>query len=201
MERKVIINASNKHFHPDSIPNAKVGSDRLHAKSTPQQPTRNIGEIDDEEQPTDMVIDSEEEESDNDSLRGLDCDSGSEWGDEMLFWEDYPQDHDAAPVGPIKAFLPPFKGPQPGPILGDALDMDPNDPLQAFQLFFPPEYFEIMLAATDSYGRLYVTSRATGAELQAFLGLVIHIGLINHTGLRENYGKIHGRAINSVAQS
>ena len=106
----------------------------------------------------------------------------------MLFWDEYTQGHDAAPVGPIEAQLPPFKGPQPGPILGDALDMDPNDPLQAFQLFFPPEYFEKMLAATNSYGRLYVkrwTTKITGAEFQAFLGLVIHIGLINHTGLRE----------------
>ena len=61
--------------------------------------------------------------------------------------------------------------------------MDPNDPLQAFQLFFPPEYFEKMLAATYSYVRLYVKRWTT--ELQAFLGLVSHIGLINHTGLRE----------------
>jgi hypothetical protein len=60
----------------------------------------------------------------------------------MLFWDEYTQGHDAAPVGPIEAQLPPFKGPQPGPILGDALDMDPKDPLQPFQLFFPPEYFE-----------------------------------------------------------
>ena len=72
----------------------------------------------------------------------------------MLFWEEYSQGHDAAPVGPIEAQLSPFKGPQPGPILGDALDMDPNDPFQAFQSFFPPEYFEKMLAATNSYGRL-----------------------------------------------
>jgi len=50
----------------------------------------------------------------------------------MLFWEEYSQGHDAAPVGPIEAQLSPFKGPQPGPILGDALDMDPNDPFQAF---------------------------------------------------------------------
>ncbi len=129
-------NASNKHFHPENNPNAKVGSDRVNAKSAPEQPTRNIGEIDDEEQPTDMVIDSEEEESDDDLPPGLDCDSDSEWGDEMLFWDEYTQGHDAAPVGPIEASLPPFKGSQPGPILGDALDMDPNDPLQAFQFFF-----------------------------------------------------------------
>ncbi len=88
--------------------------------------------------------------------------------------------------------MSPFKGPQPGPILGDALDMDPNDPFQAFQLFFPPEYFEKMLAATNSYGRLYVkrwTIKLKGAELHAFLGLVIHIGLINHTGSREKLWK------------
>jgi hypothetical protein len=45
-----------------------------------------------------------------------------------------------------------------------------------------------MLAATNSCGRLYVkrwTTKITGAELQAFLGLVIYIGLINHTGTRE----------------
>ena len=100
----------------------------------------------------------------------------------------FAQGHDAAPVGPTEAQLPHLKGPQPGPILGDALDMDPNDPLQAFQLFFPPEYFEKMLTATNSYGRLYVKrwiTKSTGAELQAFLGLVIHIDLTNHTGSRE----------------
>ena len=38
----------------------------------------------------------------------------------MLFWDEYTQGHDGAPVvGPIEAQLPPFKGPQPGPILGD----------------------------------------------------------------------------------
>jgi hypothetical protein len=61
-----------------------------------------------------------------------------------------------------------------------------------------------MLAATNSYGRLYVkrwTTKITGAEFQAFLGLVIHIGLINHTGLREKLWETHGRAINSAAQS
>ena len=45
-----------------------------------------------------------------------------------------------------------------------------------------------MLAATNSYGRLYVkrwTTEISPAELQAFLGLIIHLGLINHTGVRE----------------
>jgi len=45
-----------------------------------------------------------------------------------------------------------------------------------------------MLAATNSCRRLYVkrwTTKLKGAELHAFLGLVIHIGLINHTGSRE----------------
>ena len=37
----------------------------VNAKSATQQPTRNCGGIDDEEEPTDMVIDSEDEESDN----------------------------------------------------------------------------------------------------------------------------------------
>ena len=64
-------NANNKLFHPESIPKAKVGSDRVNAKSAAQQPTRNCGEIDDEEEPPDMVSDSEDEDSDNDSIPGL----------------------------------------------------------------------------------------------------------------------------------
>ena len=77
-------NANNKLFHPESITKAKVGSDRAIAKSAAQLPSRNNGEIDDEEEPPDMLSDSEDEDSDNDLLPGLESDSDSEWGDEAL---------------------------------------------------------------------------------------------------------------------
>ena len=79
-------------------------SDRANVKSAAQLPTRNNGEIDDdEEEPPDMLSDSEDEDSDNDLLPGLESDSDSEWGDEALFFweEDYQEAHDPAPVGPI----------------------------------------------------------------------------------------------------
>ena len=137
-------NANNKLFHPESIPKAKVGSDRSNAKSAAQLPTRNSGEIDDEEEPPDMVLDSEDEDSDNDSLPGLVSDSESEWGDEALFWEEDDQAHDPAPVGPIEAQLPPFKGPESGPHLADALIgyIWTNDPFcVCFQIIFSGRKF------------------------------------------------------------
>ena len=45
-----------------------------------------------------------------------------------------------------------------------------------------------MLDATNSFGRLYIKrwtkKDITGALFQAFLGLIIHLGLINYTGHR-----------------
>jgi hypothetical protein len=64
-------NANNKLFHPESIPNGKVGSERTYAKSAAQLPTRNSGEIDDEEEPPELIDDSEDEDSDNDPIPGL----------------------------------------------------------------------------------------------------------------------------------
>ena len=181
-------NANNKLFHPESLPRGKIASDRQTSSSAAKLPNRNCGEIDDEDESPDMICDEEDSDSDDDSIDGILNDFESEWGEEALFWEEDDEAHNLGVFGPIESHLPPFKGPQPGPHLEDALDMDPNDPLVPFQLFWPPENFEKMLVATNSYGRLYVkrwTKAVTGAELQAFLGLVIHIGLINHTGTRE----------------
>ena len=181
-------NANNKLFHPDSIPKAKAASDRQTSKSAAQQPTHNCGEVDDEDEPPELLSDSEDEDSDDDTLPGLVSDSESEFGEEALFWEEDDEAHNPVQLGPIEAQLPPFKGPKSGPHLADALDMDPTDPVQAFALFWPGELLEKMRVATSSYGRLYIkrwTKEVSFDEMQAFLGLVIHLGLINSTGYRQ----------------
>jgi hypothetical protein len=132
--------------------------------------------------------------SDNESLPGLvndsDSDSDEEWGEESLRWEEDENAHDPVPDRQNSGCgytLPTFKGQEPGPnLVADALDVQPNNPLQAFKLFWPPELFNKMLDATNSFGRLYVKrwSDITGALFQAFLGLIIHLGLINYTGVR-----------------
>eukprot|EP01035_Chromulina_nebulosa_P032202 gene32202-42990_t len=205
--------ANNKHFHPAGNPNAKIIGPRSIAKiSAVQMPKRNSGEIDDEDEPPELISDSEDEDSDNESIPGLESDSDSkfdeEWGEDSLRWEEDEHAHD--PVvegqnGDCGYPLPTFKGAEPGPHLADTLDADPDDPLHAFQQFWPPELFNQMLDATNSFGRLYVkrwTKDITGALLQAFLGLVIHLGLINYTGhrwrLRENTWKGNHFVVRSV---
>ncbi len=158
-------------------------------------PKRNCGEINDEDEPPGLLSDSEDEDSDNDSIPGLesgsDSDSDEEWGEDSLRWEEDEHAHDPAPEVQNDGCgyrLPSFQGVEPGPNLADALDVDPNDPLHSFALFWPPEIFNKMLDATNSFGRLYVKRWAkdiTGALLQAFLGLIIHLGLINYTGARD----------------
>ena len=157
-------------------------------------PKRNTGEIDDEDEPPELLSDSEDEDSDNESIPGLeivsDSDSDEEWGEDSLRWEEDEHAHDPPLEGQNDDCgypLPTFKGDEPGPYLADKLDVDPKDPLHAFQQFWPPELFNKMLDATNSFGRLYVkrwTKDITGALFQAFLGLIIHLGLINYTGHR-----------------
>ena len=157
-------------------------------------PNRNIGEIADEDEPPELLSDSEDEDSDNESLPGLvsdsDSDSDEEWGEESLRWEEDENAHDPAPDRQNSGCgypLPTLKGQEPGPnLVAEALDVEPNNPIQAFKQFWPPELFNKMLDATNSFGRLYVKrwSDITGALFQAFLGLIVHLGLINYTGVR-----------------
>ena len=87
--------------------------------------------------------------------------------------------------------MPIFKGPEPGPHLTDYLDMNPNDPSvvgQVFAMFFTGGIFEKMRIATNSFGRLYVkrwTREISFEEIEAFIGLIIHLGLIKYEGNRE----------------
>jgi len=119
-----------------------------------------------------------------------DGDSDMEWGEETLNWEEDDGAHEEVPEGPKGEFghpLPPFVGPQPGPHYGDYKDMEPKKPGQVFALFWRREIFEKMRKATNNFGRLYVkrfTKEITFEEFEAFLGIVIHLGLIKHEGDR-----------------
>ena len=78
--------------------------------------------------------------------------------------------------------MPRFHGSEPGIFLGDIADIDPNED----SFFFTQAMFDKMLTATNSFGQLYDKKwkPVTGNETQAFLGLIIHMGLINYTGER-----------------
>ena len=55
-------------------------------------PKRNSGKIDDEDEPPELLSDSEDEDSDNESIPGLESDSDSEsdeeWGEDSLRWDE-----------------------------------------------------------------------------------------------------------------
>jgi hypothetical protein len=83
--------------------------------------------------------------------------------------------------------VPRFQGSETGIFLGDIADIDPNeDWITVLSLFFTQAMFDKMLTATNSFGQLYDKKwkPVTGNEMQAFLGLIIHMGLINCTGER-----------------
>ena len=176
--------ANNKTFHPDGNPNAKVGIARSATKSAVTKPTRNVGEIDDERYQLDIVDDSDEEED------ASHAEDQEVWGLESLNWSRDPNAHD--PVQPSEGDkfghpLPACQGSEPGIFLGDIADIDPNeDWMTVLSFFFTQDMFNKMLAATNSFGVLYVKKwkPVTGSEMQAFLGLIIHMGLINYTGER-----------------
>jgi hypothetical protein len=99
-------------------------------------PKRNSGEIDDEDEPPELLSDSEDEDSDNESIPGLKSDSDSEsdeeWGEDSLRWEEDEHAHDPVVEGQNGGcgyLLPTFKGAEPGSHLTDTLDADPDDPL------------------------------------------------------------------------
>lgn len=184
--------ANNKHFHPTGNPNAKIGVVRATVRSAVQRPPRNTGEIDDEDDSKEVDSGTEDEDSDDEAVYDAsDMENDSQWGEASLRWEEDEHAHDPLPgdqndeSGP---HLPRYHGQQPGIHLADALDMDSNDVKQAFALFWPPAVVEKMCQATSSFGRLYVkrwTKPITIDEFHAFLGLVIHLGLISYTGLRQ----------------
>ena len=177
--------ANNRNFHPQGNPNARVGHSMPSIRNSLQRTHRNVGEIDDELPAQQLHNDSEDEDTDTDHF------NDDEFGTDMLFWEDDPHSHDPVDEGqfePWRQDLPPFKGPAPGPNLAGLRDIDAKDLRIPFSRFFTPEMFDKMLHATNSFGRLYVkrwTKPVSNEEFQAFIGIVLHLGLIKFTGRRQ----------------
>ena len=85
--------------------------------------------------------------------------------------------------------MPIFQGSEePGVFVGDIADIDPNyDLFVVLEFFFAQDMFNNkMPTSTKSFDQLYVKKwqPVSGNEIQAFFGLIIHMGLINYTGER-----------------
>ena len=177
--------ANNKQFHPDGNPNAKVGIARSSKNSAVAPPKRNVGEIDDEIYLADIAVRSDEEDDDSDQ------EEDEIWGVETLAWSQDPRAHE--PVQPTENDkfghpLPEYQGLEPGIFPNDVVDIDPDtDFMDILRKFITFEMFNKMYAATNSYGQLYVKKWKTvsGVDFEAFLGLILYMGLINYTGERQ----------------
>ena len=176
--------ANNRFFHPEGNPNAKVGPARGPKKNAIHQPPRNTGEIDDEKADNDVGNDSEEDSNNSDT------DSDEDFAEQPLIWKVDDQAHDPVDPGVNGQFghpLPPFQGPDEGIYLGDILDIDPDGSLlPVFNKFFNNDMFTTMGNATNDFGHLYVKKwkNLWRSELAAFIGLIVHMGLVNYNGPR-----------------
>jgi hypothetical protein len=125
--------ANNKLFHPEGNPNAKVGPARASKKNAVHQPPRNVGEIEDEIQNSNLRNDSDDEINESD---------GSDdqfFGENMLFWTNDEEAHDPVQPGlngPFGQPMPVFSGPPEGIFVEDLVDWEANGNLmQVFNNF------------------------------------------------------------------
>jgi hypothetical protein len=164
---------------------------------------RNVGEIDDEK----------EEEAASDIEEDIEQDIAAEdmddWTPEELEWEEWLPSREPPPEGLEEVFLPKFKRETWGANI-DHPDVtqegfDYTNTMHTIRLFLTDPIMEKMLTATNAYGNLYIRGWKKNAdidELNAFIGLVLFMGLIGYPSRKDLFslGPCRNDFVRSVMQ-
>lgn len=150
---------------------------------------RDIGEIDDEKEEDDNNIDDDDI---TDEVADEDVD---DWTPEELEWEEWLPSREAAPDGPDGTSLPKFGRESWGANI-DHPDVTRDgfeyiNVMHILGLFLTDAIMQKMLTATNAYGNLYVRGWKKNAdihELNAFLGIVLFMGLIGYPSRKDLFG-------------
>ena len=165
---------------------------------------RDIGEIDDENVPEDNNNNDGEDSEADISPEDLD-----DWTPEELEWEEWLPSRGPPPDEPLSAPLPKFKRESWGANVDHPdvrkEEFDHTNTMHILGLFLTDLIMEKMLTATNAYGNLYIRGWKKDAdmdELNAFLGIVLFMGLIGYPSRKDLFslGPCRNDFVRSVIQ-
>ena len=168
---------------------ANIQPSKTHGNNKVSKRWRDIGEIDDENVEEDSQ-NGHEDMDEEDAAYDMD-----DWSAEELEWEDWLPSVELPPEGQDGSSLPKFGRETWGSNLDHPdvtrEDFDHLSTVDIIGLFLTNEIMQKMLTATNAYGRIYVSGWKKDAdmdELNAFLGIVLFLGLIGYPSRKDLFG-------------